>query len=136
MKKLEGPCILTIFMYLNDVEEGGGTGFQYLNFTEMPKKGTDMKEKEDWTWHEALTLTKSIKYGANAWIHLRPYHTCKYQWSKSLQCFQLCIVESIQIMSVTEEEMIRGWKEDIAQREGQLKADSWNETGAKDNSGR
>lgn len=86
-KEPEGPRILTIFMYLNDVEEGGGTEFQYLNFTATPKKGTaliwpsvmdNMEEKEDWTWHEALAVSKGVKYGANAWIHLRDYRMCKY----------------------------------------------------------
>ncbi len=73
-------------MYLNDVESGGGTDFQYLNYTASPKRGTaliwpsvmdNMEEKEDWTWHEALAVEQGIKYGANAWIHLRDYRKCE-----------------------------------------------------------
>lgn len=80
-----GPRILTIFIYLNDVEKGGGTEFQYLNYTAIPKRGTaliwpsvmdNMKEKEEWTWHEALAVEQGVKYGANAWIHLRDYSKC------------------------------------------------------------
>jgi len=86
-KEPGGPRILTIFVYLNDVEEGGGTSFEYLNFTAVPKRGAaliwpsvmdNMKEKEDWTWHEALSVEQGVKYGANAWIHLRDYRTCNY----------------------------------------------------------
>jgi len=77
-----GPRILTFFLYLNDVEGGGGTKFDYLNFTAQPKKGmalvwpsmTDnLEEMDDWTWHEALPVLKGNKYGANTWIHLRDY---------------------------------------------------------------
>ena len=79
-----GPRILTIFLYLNDVEDGsGGTNFPYLNFTAIPKKGNaliwpsvsdDLKGLDDWTWHAALPVDEgSVKYGANAWVHLRDY---------------------------------------------------------------
>jgi len=77
-----GPRILTFFLYLNDVEGGGGTKFDYINFTAQPKKGmalvwpslTDnLEEMDDWTWHEALPVLKGNKYGANTWIHLRDY---------------------------------------------------------------
>jgi prolyl 4-hydroxylase len=36
------PCgvrILTLFIYLNDVEEGGGTHFPLLDLTVQPRKG-------------------------------------------------------------------------------------------------
>lgn len=35
-----GPRILTFFLYLSDVEEGGETAFPKLNISVRPKKGT------------------------------------------------------------------------------------------------
>jgi prolyl 4-hydroxylase len=84
--RMEGPRILTIFMYLNDVEEGGATSFDYFapnNLTITPKRGRvviwpSVLDKNpnlpDYrTTHEALPVIKGLKYGANAWIHLRDY---------------------------------------------------------------
>ena len=82
-----GPRILTFYMYLNDVEEGGGTRFPLVGdvggTTVTPKKGKavlwpsvlneDTNEKDDRSDHEAMPVIKGIKYGANAWIHLRNY---------------------------------------------------------------
>jgi hypothetical protein len=34
-----GPRILTFFLYLSDVEEGGETSFPYLDIAIKPKKG-------------------------------------------------------------------------------------------------
>ena len=75
--------ILQCMNYLPTIRcSGGGTKFDDLNFTAEPKKGmalvwpsmtNDLKEMDDWTWHEALPVEKGIKYGANAWIHLRDY---------------------------------------------------------------
>lgn len=75
--------VLTFFLYLNDVEAGGGTKFEDLEFIAQPKKGMalvwpsvvneNLYEKDDWTWHEAMPVKTGIKYGANAWIHLRDY---------------------------------------------------------------
>mmetsp|Transcript_12480 Transcript_12480/g.26973 ORF Transcript_12480/g.26973 Transcript_12480/m.26973 type:complete len:501 (+) Transcript_12480:262-1764(+) len=85
--QLERPCgvrILTFFLYLNDVcdeegECGGGTSFPELDITIQPKKGSALlwpsvldaepNQKDPRTDHEALPVTKGIKYGANAWIH-------------------------------------------------------------------
>lgn len=80
------PCgvrMLTLFLYLNDVEDGGGTRFPFLDITVQPKKGSallwpstldeDPEEKDKRTEHEALPVVKGIKYGANAWIHTRNY---------------------------------------------------------------
>ena len=84
----EKPCgvrILTLFIYLNDVEEdaGGGTRFSLLNITVQPKKGSAVlwpsvldeapEDKDGRTDHEALPVLKGLKYGANAWIHNRDY---------------------------------------------------------------
>ena len=82
----EKPCgvrILTLFIYLNDVEEGGGTRFPLLDITVQPKKGNAVlwpsvkdqypEDKDPRTDHEALPVLKGLKYGANAWIHNRDY---------------------------------------------------------------
>jgi prolyl 4-hydroxylase len=82
-KRVPGPRILTVFMYLNDVEEGGETRFPLLNLTVKPKMGRVLLwpsvyndrpfEKDRLTNHEALTVTKGIKYAANAWFHQYDY---------------------------------------------------------------
>eukprot|EP00980_Cylindrotheca_fusiformis_P013380 scaffold3410_cov141-Cylindrotheca_fusiformis.AAC.23 len=83
----ERPCgvrILTFYMYLNDVEEGGGTNFPYLdNLTVTPTRGRavlwpsvldeDPNQKDIRTNHQALPVIKGVKYGANAWIHQRDF---------------------------------------------------------------
>jgi prolyl 4-hydroxylase len=80
-----GVRILTVFLYLNDVEEGGGTHFTDLDITVEPKRGrvliwpsvldTHPDEKDFKTHHEALPVKKGIKYGANSWIHQRDFKT-------------------------------------------------------------
>ena len=80
------PCgvrILTLFIYLNDVEEGGGTHFPLLGITVEPKMGNALlwpsvldqspESKDGRTDHEALPVLKGLKYGANAWIHSRNF---------------------------------------------------------------
>ena len=89
-----GPRILTMFLYLNDVEEGGGTRFPELAphakpLTVDPKKGKALlwpsildenpTMKDWWTIHEALPVVKGKKYAANAWLHLRDYQNVKSQ---------------------------------------------------------
>jgi prolyl 4-hydroxylase len=83
----ERPCgvrILTFYMYLNDVEEGGGTNFPNANnVTVTPKRGRavlwpsvldeDPHRKDYRTNHQALPVIKGVKYGANAWIHQRDF---------------------------------------------------------------
>ena len=75
-----GPRVLTFFLYLSDVEEGGETNFPFLNISVKPKKGRavlwpstldsapDTTDRR--TVHEAKPVIKGIKYAANAWIHL------------------------------------------------------------------
>jgi prolyl 4-hydroxylase len=80
-----GVRLLTVFLYLNDVEAGGGTNFPLLDITVMPKKGRaliwpsvldeDPNLKDPRTDHQALEVEKGIKYGANAWIHMRDFRT-------------------------------------------------------------
>ena len=85
-----GPRILTLYIYLNDVEAdaGGGTNFPHMDpynpdFAIQPKKGRavlwpsvlneNVIQPDGRTMHQALPVTKGVKYGANAWIHLRDY---------------------------------------------------------------
>ena len=79
-----GPRVYTFFLYLSDVEEGGGTKFDG-GFTVQPRKGKALfwpatKEEEpfvsdDRTHHEALPVTKGTKYAANFWLHQYDYVT-------------------------------------------------------------
>ena len=81
---------MTFYIYLNDVEEGGGTNFPYLDpsvpdFAVQPKRGRAVlwpsvlneqpDVRDDRTMHQALPVTAGVKYGANAWIHLREFKT-------------------------------------------------------------
>jgi prolyl 4-hydroxylase len=86
-EKPPGPRILTAFLYLNDVTEGGGTNFPTLGpkpgITVFPKKGRILlwpsvkdenpMRKDFRTSHQALSVDKGIKYAANAWIHMRDF---------------------------------------------------------------
>merc|ERR1712228_653158 len=79
--KLPGVRIFTLFTYLNDVPEGGGTRFTDLPepITIQPQKGKAIlwpsvladqpHAKDDRTHHEALPVTAGEKFGANFWIH-------------------------------------------------------------------
>ena len=79
----QGPRLLTVFLYLNDVEAGGGTNFPLLDLTVMPRRGRALlwpsvkNENPDFrdprTDHQALPVEKGLKYGANAWIHQRDF---------------------------------------------------------------
>jgi len=78
-----GGRLLTFYVYLNDVEAGGGTQFPVLDLTVTPKKGRavlwssvkdeDPNEKDERTTHQALPVVAGVKYGANAWIHQRDF---------------------------------------------------------------
>ena len=77
-----GPRVYTFFLYLSDVEEGGGTRFDG-GFTVQPRKGKallwpatrsdDPFVSDDRTHHEALPVTKGTKYAANFWLHQYDY---------------------------------------------------------------
>ena len=77
-----GPRVYTFFLYLSDVEEGGGTRFDG-GFTVQPKAGRalfwpatlnhDPFTSDDRTHHEALPVTRGIKYAANFWLHQYDY---------------------------------------------------------------
>jgi len=76
-----GPRILTFFIYLSDVEEGGETQFDKLNIKVKPKRGSAIlwpSTLNDSPWlvdkrttHAALPVKKGIKLATNLWIHLR-----------------------------------------------------------------
>ena len=78
-----GPRLLTFFLYLSDVEEGGGTTFTDLDLTISPKVGRallwpsvindNVNEKDFRTHHEALPVIRGDKFAANAWLHLRNF---------------------------------------------------------------
>jgi prolyl 4-hydroxylase len=73
LERAQGVRIFTVFLYLNDVEEGGGTHFPQLSITVQPKRGRvviwpsvhdhDPNKKDSLTHHEALPVIKGIKYG-------------------------------------------------------------------------
>jgi len=80
--KLQGVRVYTLFTYLNDVPEGGGTRFTDLPtgpVTFQPQRGKAIlwpsvladnpHAKDDRTHHEALPVTGGEKFGANFWIH-------------------------------------------------------------------
>ena len=82
--KQTGVRILTVFLYLNTVEAGGGTNFpNFHNLTVTPQKGKvviwpsvldeDPNSQDSRTNHQALPVEKGLKYGANVWIHQREY---------------------------------------------------------------
>ena len=77
--------VLTVFMYLNDVEEGGATNFPYLGIKNEAKLGriliwpnamhSDASKMDERTAHEAQPVIKGVKYAANAWFHLYDFKT-------------------------------------------------------------
>ena len=78
-----GPRILTFFLYLSDVEEGGETQFPALGISIKPKKGRavlwpsvcdhDLHLRDARTMHEAQPIVAGRKFAANTWIHLYDY---------------------------------------------------------------
>ena len=98
-----GPRILTFFLYLSDVESGGGTRFPRLGgdggLTVQPVKGTailwpsvldaDPTKKDRRTHHEALPVERGIKVAFNLWIHQHDLQTrrgmCSYAGRASVQ---------------------------------------------------
>ena len=84
LERQQGVRILTVFLYLNSVEAGGGTRFPlHQNITVEPKLGRaliwpsvlndDPHTSDPRTEHEALPVLAGHKYAANAWIHQRNY---------------------------------------------------------------
>ena len=81
----QGVRLFTFFVYLSDVEEGGGTRFTMLNLTVQPKlgrgilwpsvRGSDLTTSDKRTSHEALPVERGVKYAANLWEHLYDFKT-------------------------------------------------------------
>jgi len=75
-----GPRILTVFLYLSDVDEGGHTAFTKLGLSVPPKKGkaliwpsvldADPAKIDHRMFHEAQPVVAGHKIAANHWIHL------------------------------------------------------------------
>lgn len=73
IERQQGVRLLTLFMYFNDVEEGGGTHFPALNLTVVPKLGRaalwpsvlneDPNQLDERTKHGSLPVEKGVKYG-------------------------------------------------------------------------
>lgn len=78
-----GHRILTFFLYLSDVEEGGETYFNKLDLAVKPKRGRaliwpSVTNDDPTSWdprmfHEAKDVIKGKKYAANHWIHINDY---------------------------------------------------------------
>lgn len=84
LQRQTGVRILTVFLYLNTVEEGGATRFPRLeHLTVTPIRGRvliwpsvldeDPNRQDNRTIHEALAVEKGVKYAANVWVHQREY---------------------------------------------------------------
>jgi hypothetical protein len=82
---IAGPRVLTFFLYLSDVEEGGETNFPDLGIKVKPEKGSailwpsvtdgDLTKVEPLTMHAAMPVKKGRKFAANSWLHLYDYRT-------------------------------------------------------------
>jgi len=80
-----GPRILTFFLYLSDVEAGGGTNFPQLDLTIEAKRGrallwpsvlnSEPMAKDGRMMHQALEVLEGTKFAANGWIHMYDYLT-------------------------------------------------------------
>jgi prolyl 4-hydroxylase len=74
-----------VYLYLNDVDAGGGTNFDTLDLTVLPKRGRALlwpsvldsapNDTDGRTSHQALPVEAGVKYGANAWFHMRDFKT-------------------------------------------------------------
>lgn len=81
----QGVRLFTFFVYLSDVEEGGGTRFTDAGITVTPKLGrailwpsvydSDLRTSDMRTHHEALPVIKGVKYAANLWQHHYDFKT-------------------------------------------------------------
>eukprot|EP00747_Dinoflagellata_sp_TGD_P076762 gnl/TRDRNA2_/TRDRNA2_159291_c0_seq1.p1 gnl/TRDRNA2_/TRDRNA2_159291_c0~~gnl/TRDRNA2_/TRDRNA2_159291_c0_seq1.p1 ORF type:complete len:353 (+),score=51.88 gnl/TRDRNA2_/TRDRNA2_159291_c0_seq1:62-1120(+) len=74
-----GSRIYTLFIYLTDVEEGGGTHFPLLGITAPARRGAavffvdttdaDPERLEERTLHEGTTVIRGEKLAVNLWAH-------------------------------------------------------------------
>jgi len=86
-----GPRLATFFMYLADVEEGGGTKFKHLDIEVRPVKGrgllwwnlnfTQLQSGKDpltmgedhRLYHASLPVVNGTKWAVNKWLHLKDF---------------------------------------------------------------
>lgn len=80
-----GPRVLTVFMYLSDVDEGGETEFTDLRppIAVAPKPGRvliwpsvmdeDHLKQDARTHHRAKPVLSGVKLAANVWLHLHEF---------------------------------------------------------------
>lgn len=84
-----GSRILTVFLYLSDVEAGGHTAFPRLEppLSVAPRKGSvllwpstldDLVTKEPATLHAAMPVERGVKHAANVWIHRGNYRKANH----------------------------------------------------------
>lgn len=83
--KPAGVRILTVYLFLDDVETGGEANFPALDITVTPKRGSALiwpnvrdgnPNSHDYsTVHQTLPVENGVKYGANFWYHMRDYQT-------------------------------------------------------------
>ncbi|KAL1510841.1 hypothetical protein AB1Y20_007123 [Prymnesium parvum] len=83
-----GPRLFTFFLYLSDVDEGGGTRFTLLNLTVTPKRGralfwpsvldedpSALRRADMRTMHESMSVVAGQKLAANVWLHQYDFQT-------------------------------------------------------------
>ena len=84
-----GVRVLTILVYLSDVEAGGGTHFPLLNLTVTPKRGRALifpnvlnakpTSEERRTLHEALPVEAGEKFAVSMYVHQKDYKQPFYE---------------------------------------------------------
>jgi len=76
-----GQRIVTIIMYLNTVEQGGGTSFPELGLEFLPEKGAALMfssltrdgRLQSQSLHGGTPVTAGVKWIATRWIRINPY---------------------------------------------------------------
>lgn len=77
----DGKRIVTTFVYLSDVLQGGGTGFPNLGLEVQPKRGKVVRfynhlengEPDPESWHTGLPVIEGEKWLATFWFWDRPF---------------------------------------------------------------
>lgn len=78
VNRMGGQRVATFLMYLNDVEEGGGTRFAKGGIQVKAKRGQALfwynlyanASVDPNSWHEGLPVEKGIKFVATCWIRV------------------------------------------------------------------
>jgi len=83
LQMFSGPRVYTVFLYFDEVEEGGGTSFPQMNITVAPAKGKvllwatmkndDPKKLDVRTSHAAEPVIRGTKHSANVRVHQYNY---------------------------------------------------------------